>query len=48
MPADLADTVGQVDLGTGGRMTPGKEGAGMHRTDTIDLVMVLEGETNVA
>ena len=29
-------------------MVPGKEGGGMHRTDTIDLVTVIEGETNVA
>ena len=29
-------------------MTPGKDGAHSHRTDTIDLVVVLEGETNVA
>ena len=29
-------------------MVPGKEGGGMHRTDTIDLIMVLEGEINVA
>ena len=37
-----------MNLGTGGGMSPGKDGAGMHRTDTIDLVVVLEGETNVA
>jgi hypothetical protein len=45
---DLSETAGRIDLGTGGGMTPGKEGAGMHRTDTIDFVVVLEGETNVA
>ncbi len=48
VPADLSETVGKLDLGTGGGMVPGEEGAGMHRTDTIDLIMVLEGETNVA
>lgn len=29
-------------------MAQGKDGAGMHRTDTVDFVVVLEGETNVA
>ena len=48
LPADLSETVGKLNLGTGGGMVPGEEGAGMHRTDTIDLIMVLEGETNVA
>lgn len=48
VPADLSETVGKLNLGTGGGMTPGDQGAGMHRTDTIDLVMVLEGQTNVA
>ena len=48
LPADLSDTVGKLNLGTGGGMVAGEQGAGMHRTDTIDLVMVLEGETNVA
>ncbi len=47
-PADLAETLGEIDLGTGGNMTPGEEGGGMHRTDTIDLVIGIEGETNVA
>ena len=47
-PPDLSETVGRINLGTGGGMTPGKDGAGMHRTDTIDFVVVLEGETNVA
>lgn len=28
-------------------MTPGKEGDGMHRTDTIDIAVVIDGETNV-
>lgn len=48
VPADLSETVGKLNLGTGGGMTPGEQGAGMHRTDTIDLVTVLEGQTNVA
>ena len=48
VPADLSETVGKLNLGTGGGMTPHESGSGMHRTDTIDLVMVLEGETNVA
>ncbi len=47
-PPDLSESIGGLDLGTGGGMTPGAEGGGMHRTDTIDLVTVIEGETNVA
>jgi hypothetical protein len=47
-PADLGETVGKLNLGTGGGMIPHESGFGMHRTDTIDLLMVLEGETNVA
>jgi hypothetical protein len=47
-PPDLAQALASIHLGTGGGMTPGKEGGGMHRTDTIDLVAVPEGETNVA
>ena len=45
---DLSETISRLDLGTGGGMLPGQEGGGMHRTDTIDLIMVLEGETNVS
>ncbi len=47
-PADLAETIGTLDLGTGAGMVPGDQGAGMHRTDSVDLIMVLEGEMNVA
>jgi len=34
-----------VDMGTPG-MVPGKEGDGMHRTDSIDLAIVIDGEVN--
>jgi hypothetical protein len=47
-PPDLAEIASKIDLGTGGGMVPGSEGGGMHRTDTIDFVTVIEGETNVA
>ena len=47
-PPDLAEIASKIDLGTGGGMVPGAEGGGMHRTDTIDFVTVIEGETNVA
>jgi Cupin domain len=47
-PPDLAELASKIDLGTGGGMVPGAEGGGMHRTDTIDFVTVIEGETNVA
>jgi hypothetical protein len=46
--SDLSESIDKLDLGTGGGMFPGEEGGGMHRTDSIDLIMVLEGETNVA
>jgi hypothetical protein len=44
-PSEL-ERVGSLDLGTPG-MVPGKEGDGMHRTDSIDLAIVIDGETNV-
>lgn len=47
-PPDLAEIASKIDLGTGGGMVPGAEAGGMHRTDTIDFVTVIEGETNVA
>ena len=34
-----------IDMGTPG-MVPGKEGDGMHRTDSIDLAIVMDGEVN--
>jgi hypothetical protein len=45
-PSEL-ERAASLDLGTGAGMVPGKEGDGMHRTDSIDLVVVLDGETNV-
>lgn len=41
---ELQRTV-SIDMGTPG-MVPGKEGQGMHRTDSIDLAIVIEGEVN--
>jgi hypothetical protein len=46
-PPELSETVGSLNLGTGGGMILGREGRGMHRADTVDLLMVLEGETDV-
>ncbi len=40
------ERAGSIDMGTPG-MIPGKEGDGMHRTDSIDLVIVLDGEGSV-
>ncbi len=34
-----------IDMGTPG-MVPGKEGDGMHRTDSIDLTIVMDGEVS--
>jgi hypothetical protein len=48
VPADLGETASKINLGTGGGMIEGKEGFGMHRTDTIDWLIVLEGSANVA
>ncbi len=42
--ADLGPLMAKLDLGTGHNMTPGKWGGGMHRTDSIDLVIVISGE----
>jgi oxalate decarboxylase/phosphoglucose isomerase-like protein (cupin superfamily) len=41
---DLGALMAKVDFGKGHNMTPGKSGGGMHRTDSIDLVVVISGE----
>lgn len=41
---DLGALMAKVDFGTGHNMTPGKSGGGMHRTDSIDFVIVISGE----
>jgi Cupin domain len=41
---DLGALMAKLDFGTGHNMTPGKSGGGMHRTDSIDLVIVISGE----
>jgi hypothetical protein len=41
---DLGAFMAKVDFGTGHNMTPGKSGGGMHRTDSIDLVVVISGD----
>ncbi len=41
---DLGPIIAKLDLGTGHNITPGKSGGGMHRTDSIDLVVVISGE----
>ena len=45
---DLGPLIAKLDLGTGHNMTPGKSGGGMHRTDSIDLVVVISGEGEMA
>lgn len=45
---DLGPLLAKLDLGTGHNMTPGKSGGGMHRTDSIDLVLVISGEGALA
>ena len=43
-PAAL-ERAASIDMGTPG-MVPGKEGDGMHRTDSIDFAILLDGEVN--
>jgi oxalate decarboxylase/phosphoglucose isomerase-like protein (cupin superfamily) len=45
---DFGPLIAKLDLGTGHNMTPGKSGGGMHRTDGIDLVVVISGEGDMA
>lgn len=44
---DLGPLLAKVDLGTGHNITPGHSGGGMHRSDSIDLALVLEGECDL-
>jgi hypothetical protein len=44
---DLGSLMAKIDFGTGGGMTQGEHGGGMHRTDTIDLAVVLKGEVDI-
>jgi len=45
---DLGTLMAKVDFGTGHNMTPGKSGGGMHRTDSIDFVVVINGEGDMS
>jgi hypothetical protein len=45
---DLGSLMAKIDFGTGGGMTQGEHGGAMHRTDTIDLAVVLKGEVDIA
>jgi oxalate decarboxylase/phosphoglucose isomerase-like protein (cupin superfamily) len=45
---DLGSLMAKIDFGTGGGMTQGEYGGGMHRTDTVDLAVVLKGEVDIA
>jgi hypothetical protein len=45
---DLGPLLAKLDLGTGHNMTPGRSGGGMHRTDSIDVVIVIGGEGELA
>jgi len=45
---DLGSLMSKIDFGTGGGMTPHPGGPGMHRTDTIDLAVILKGEIDLA
>ena len=41
------ERAGNLNIGAASGMTPGKEGNGMHRTDSVDFVAVLDGEVHV-
>ena len=45
---DLGALTAKLDFGTGHNMTPGKSGGGMHRTDSIDLVVAISGEGSMS
>ena len=45
---DLGALMAKIDFGTGGGMTPSELGGAMHRTDTVDLAVVLKGELEIA
>ena len=45
VPSPL-ERAGSVNFGASSGMTPGKEGGDMHRTNSIDFVVVLDGEVN--
>lgn len=45
---DLGALMAKIDFGTGHNMTPGKSGGSMHRTDSIDIVVVISGEGDMA
>ncbi len=45
---DLDSLMSKIDFGTGGGMTQSAHGGAMHRTDTIDLAVVLKGEVEIA
>lgn len=45
---NLGALMAKIDFGTGGGMTQGEHGGAVHRTDTIDLAVVLKGEVDIA
>jgi hypothetical protein len=45
---DLGALMSKIDFGTGGGMTPSELGGAMHRTDTIDLAVILKGEVDTS
>ena len=46
--SDLGTERAKLDMGTGANMSPSEQGGGaMHRTDSIDLGVVLKGETDI-
>ena len=46
VPSEL-ERAANLDIVAASGMTPGKEGSGMHRTDSVDFVVVLDGEIHL-
>ena len=44
---NLGTEMSNLDLGAGANMSQGEHSGGMHRTDSVDLGVVLKGETDI-
>src|SRR5262245_58350970 len=44
---DIEASLEKMDLGTGGGVAVHESGDGMHRTDTVDMHVIMEGEVDV-
>ena len=44
---EYVPTAEEIDMGDAGLLTPEKDAGGMHRTDSVDLMLVIEGEVRL-